>query len=1028
MDKDGKISQEDLQFLKILESSTKHLEDGHLEMPLPFRERPNLPMNKIQATIRLAQLKRRLQRDNKYHGDYSKFINTIIENGEAEIASEGKEGEVWYLPHHGVYNSKKPDKIRVVFDCSSQYQNHALNDFLLSGPDLTNSIIGVLTRFRKHTTAISCDIERMFHQFSVEHKDRNYLRFLWWQDGDLSQDPTDYRMKVHLFGASSSPGCANYGLKYLSRKYEIEYPEAAVFVRDYFYVDDGLTSTETVPEAIKLIQQTRMLCSKGGLHLHKFVCNNRAVLNTLPPEECATSLREVDLHKDVLPLSSTLGIKWDVENDEFFFKIEVNEVTLTRRGILSMVASIYDPLGFLAPFVLIGKKILQKICQSGIKWDDPLPVELNHCWEKWISDFCNISKIRIPRCLKPCFFTDVKSIQIHHFSDASNTGYGQCSYLRIQDKNNQIHCNLLIGKSRVSPSKLTTIPRLELTAAVVSVKVSKTLKEELQLTNVEEIFWTDSKVVLGYINNEAKRFHMFVANRIQIIRENTQPSQWFYIETNRNPADHASRGLSASALHESNWLTGPEFLQDLNFTYPSDEKFKLSLEDPEIKKTTVLKTKVEDCSDTILSRFAKFSDWLSLVRAVARLERRAKKNKDDNLTSVCERQRAVSFIVKLVQKHEMEKNCARDLDPFVDEDGILRVGGRLRNSSLSFSAKHPMILPRDSHISQLIASHYHQKVFHQGRGLTQNEIRANGFWIISCSKIVSKLIHHCVTCRKNRRPAQEQKMSDLPEDRVDANPPFVYCGMDCFGPFITKQGRKEYKRYGLLFTCLCSRAIHIEMLDDLSTDTFINGLRCFISIRGKVRQIRSDQGSNFVGAKNEFEKSLKELDNDKINNYLSEQDCDFVFNAPHASHVGGVWERQIRTVRSVLVGVINQSQGRLSDSSLRTLFYEAMAIVNSRPLAVSTLNDPTNLEPLTPNHLITMKSSIPPPPPGQFVPQDLYINKRWRRVQYLTEQFWNRWRREYLQDLNRRQCWLKPRRNVSEGGYSSTNGARCCAK
>ena len=226
-------------------------------------------------------------------------------------------------------------------------------------------------------------------------------------------------------------------------------------------------------------------------------------------------------------------------------------------------------------------------------------------------------------------------------------------------------------------------------------------------------------------------------------------------------------------------------------------------------------------------------------------------------------------------------------------------------------------------------------------------------------------------------------MSDLPEDRVDANPPFVYCGMDCFGPFITKQGRKEYKRYGLLFTCLCSRAIHIEMLDDLSTDTFINGLRCFISIRGKVRQIRSDQGSNFVGAKNEFEKSLKELDNDKINNYLSEQDCDFVFNAPHASHVGGVWERQIRTVRSVLVGVISQSQGRLSDSSLRTLFYEAMAIVNSRPLAVSTLNDPTNLEPLTPNHLITMKS------------QTMLVKTK-------------------------AKCFRR--------GYSTTNGARCCAK
>ncbi|XP_038062324.1 uncharacterized protein LOC119732792 [Patiria miniata] len=237
--------------------------------------------------------------------------------------------------------------------------------------------------------------------------------------------------------------------------------------------------------------------------------------------------------------------------------------------------------------------------------------------------------------------------------------------------------------------------------------------------------------------------------------------------------------------------------------------------------------------------------------------------------------------------------------------------------------------------------------------------------------------------------------------------------MDCFGPFITKQGRKEFKRYGLLFTCLSSRAVHVEMIDDLSSDAFINGLRCFIAVRGKVRQIRSDQGNNFVGAKNEL--ILKELNVERITSYLAEQDCCFLMNVPCASHVGGVWERQIRTIRSVLSGVVALCPGRLDDSSLRTLFYEAMAIVNSRPLSVETINDPMSLEPLTPNHILTMKSSVPLPPPGKFVPQDMYLRKRWRRVQYLTEQFWSRWRKEYLQNLNRRQCWTKPRRNIKVG-------------
>ncbi|XP_014675952.1 PREDICTED: uncharacterized protein LOC106815934 [Priapulus caudatus] len=258
-------------------------------------------------------------------------------------------------------------------------------------------------------------------------------------------------------------------------------------------------------------------------------------------------------------------------------------------------------------------------------------------------------------------------------------------------------------------------------------------------------------------------------------------------------------------------------------------------------------------------------------------------------------------------------------------------------------------------------------------------------------------------------------MADLPEDRVESSTPFSFSAMDCFGPFLTKKNRKEFKRYGLLFTCLCSRAVHIEFLDDLTTDAFINGLRCFIAIRGKVRQIRSDQGSNFVGAKNELSAALKELDKERLSSYLANRDCDFLMNVPYSSHVGGVWERQIRTIRSVLGVVVGLCPSRLDDSSLRTLFYEVMAIVNSRPLTVDTINDPTSLEPLTPNHILTMKPSTPLPPPGKFVPQDMYLRKRWRRVQYLTEQFWCRWRMEYLQNLNRRQCWIKPRRNITVG-------------
>lgn len=310
------------------------------------------------------------------------------------------------------------------------------------------------------------------------------------------------------------------------------------------------------------------------------------------------------------------------------------------------------------------------------------------------------------------------------------------------------------------------------------------------------------------------------------------------------------------------------------------------------------------------------------------------------------------------------------------DKGLLRVGGRLKQSSLSQELKHPVILPKNSHISKLILAHYHEKVCHQGRGQTQMELRANGFWLIGGSKSVAKLIYNCVRCRRLRRPVEEQRMAELPKERVEVSAPFSYCGMDVFGPFIIKRARKEYKRYGLILTCLSSRAVHIEMLEDLSADTFINALRCFISLRGAIRQLHCDHGTNFVGARNELREALKQCDVSRLEAYLADKQCDFIFNAPAASHAGGIWERQIRTIRNVLNATLSLCPGRLDDASLRTLFYEAMAIVNSRPLNTDGINDPTSLEPLTPNHLILMKSKVALPPPGKFVKEDMYATKR----------------------------------------------------
>ncbi len=357
-----------------------------------------------------------------------------------------------------------------------------------------------------------------------------------------------------------------------------------------------------------------------------------------------------------------------------------------------------------------------------------------------------------------------------------------------------------------------------------------------------------------------------MANRIQWIKQSTDAKQWRYVTSEENPADYRSRGLTAEGLMSSNWFTGPEFLWK-NKLLGDVKVGDIKVNDPELRKSQVHNTHTNE-ERALLDRLNKFSDWTRAVKAIARLKRCAKDAKGLNprvneASSIEERKEAEFTIIKMVQQSafcdvmqslkyqkEIKSNSKlHPLNPFLDEHGILRVGGRLTHAELHPHVRNPAILPKDSQISTLLIKHYHEQVCHQGRGMTMNELLSNGIWILGCSKAVSSYIYKCAKCRKFRRPTEEQRMADLPQERMETTPPFTYCGMDCFGPFYINEGRKELKHYGLLFTCMCSRAVHVKMLDDLSTDAFINALRTFITIRGRVRQIRSDQGTNFVGAR-----------------------------------------------------------------------------------------------------------------------------------------------------------------------------------
>ncbi|XP_046571990.1 uncharacterized protein LOC124280147 [Haliotis rubra] len=668
------------------------------------------------------------------------------------------------------------------------------------------------------------DIESMFYQVKVPVTQHDSLRFLWWPNGDLNADLQEYRMGVHIFGAVSSPSISNFALKATANRAEERFGSlVADVIRKNFYVDDCLKSVEDDKTAIKLIYDVRAACADGGFKLTKFTSNSRNVLKSIPVGDHSKEIQTRDLDYDELPIERALGMKWYVNTDTFGFSTDFIEKPVTRRGLLSTVSSLYDPLGIVTPIILPAKRILQELCANNdLDWDDDIPGKYEVSWKKWLKELKLLETLKIERCLKPAEFG---------------------------------------------------IPRLELTAATVAVQIAQLMLKELD-TDIDSVtYFTDSTTVLHYINSEKKRYPVFVANRVRLIRDYSGPKDWKYVESDENPADIASRGAStAQLLAQSDWFEGPQFLwrseSEWNLKQPGPAE---SVVEETVATTCVSPTKMQfeklECAENIIMKFVQSKSF----------------DKEIHVLTAVERGR--------VPKH----SSVYKLDPFIN-NGILKVGGRLSKSQIPDEMKHQILLPSKHHVTSLIIQDIHKKLGHVGRNHVLSKLREK-YWVIRANATVRNILSHCVTCRRLKMPPCEQKMSDLPFSRVNPAPPFTYSGVDFFGPHTIKEGRKQMKRYGALFTCLASRAIHIETANSLDTDSFIHALRRFIARRGPVKEIWCDNGTNFIGAARELKEALAELDQNSIHSHLLQANIDWKFNPPSASHMGGVWERMIGSVR-----------------------------------------------------------------------------------------------------------------------------------
>ncbi|XP_042887248.1 uncharacterized protein LOC122263026 [Penaeus japonicus] len=674
------MSKDDKEVLSLWDKSVVKI-NGHFQLPIPFkRNPPELCNNRSMVDKRQESLKKRLIKNPALLDEYNKEIMKLVTKGQAEVVPDEEidafPGLTWYLPIFNVKNEKKPEKFRLVFDCAAEFMGTSLNKHVLQGPDLTNKLFGILQRFRKEKVAIMSDIEAMYYQVKVTPSHRNALRFLWWTDGDLSKDPEIYRMTVHPFGGIWSPSCATYALLHTANDQKDNFDEE---------------------EAVNLRRSIASMLKTGGFKLTKWTSNSKHVLQDIPSDEQAKNVKSLDLDEDSLPVEHALGLEWNTINDTLAIRIQEKCRPQTKRGLLSILSSVYDPLGLVSPFILIGKKIFQDECRLQKGWDDHLSEEGMKRWTRWLLDMEHLKDINIERCFKPPGFNEV-SYQIHHFSDASEYAYGTVSFLRLVDRNKNIHCAFLAAKSRLAPMKSTTTPRLELAAATTAVKIDEALHQELGLELIESTFWTDSMIVIQYIKNKSKRFKTFVANRVAYIQGSTDIKQWRYIPSKENPADDVSRGLHGEQMKRNQrWLQGPEFLwkPEEEWIPHSDESIDLLVDDIEVKKVPKSIAAVSQVAEDVTDKFlVSFSSWFRLKKAVAWMRRFGQWLKQGKPTTGLE--------------YPITPN----------NTSSLRVGGRLHQAPVSEETRHPVIVPRQHEIAKLIAKESHETTGHSGREYT----------------------------------------------------------------------------------------------------------------------------------------------------------------------------------------------------------------------------------------------------------------------------------------------------------------------
>ena len=708
-----------------------------------------------------------------------------------------------------------------------------------------------------------------------------------------------------------------------------------------------------------------------------------------------------------------VGVIWNTERDTFVFRFDAlleaaSKIPRTKRGLLQLFPRLYDLPGFVSPIVVPLKVLFSRLCKLQVSWDEPLTIEHSKIIENWLRDLAETEAIEFPRYVLSVPITSIRSLQLIAFGDASKVAFGGVVYARVVSDEG-IDVNLVTSKSRVAPAKEQTLPRLELLGDRVAAQTIDLVRSVMEpIVPIEnEYYFSDSKTALCWIRNKHQQFKQFVDERARHIRELTDESRWMHVKGEENPADLTTRGVLASELKNNEfWYKGPSWLRLPIDQWPVNESYvevtdesvvEMRAEDRKrVEQTEVMLAVVAD--DVIDVR--RFSSLQRLLRVTAYVKRfvhntRNKLDRKSGELSTEEIQQSELTWIRSVQREFKDgskgsEDILRNLNCFVDENEVIRCRGRLENMKCDNNARFPILIPKKHSLSMLIVKEAHDRVLHGGVNDTMVYVR-NKFWIPQLRQRVRQIVHKCFVCRLiDGKPYSCKKLPPLPEFRVAIEQPFSSSGADFAGPLYVKTvgiDRQRFKSYILLITCMATRAVHLEIVPDLSSSACIRALRRFIARRGCPKLIISDNAKTFKA--------------EETRNFLRDRGVNWKFIMPRAPWQGGVYERMVRSTKRCLKKVLRNAS--LSYEELETVIYEVECVINSRPLTY--IDTDGCEEPVTPNHLMFGHNlHLANNEPSAIDSGDSKISSKRRFLyrQKLLRDFQARWTREYLATLRER--------------------------